>query len=166
MVSPRYCVSLSSLMASKVINFVAASIVIIQVYVVTIDFVIVSLMILTILRLSAHSFPQQLSTICVAMDVMMSSMSYRLKRLTMLSTAFRWAKIPMGYSCVPLLMSCTLFSMVLSCIHWSLSKRSKRSVIGIAGQDGTSVQQDLLSSHPIKFPPHQFLSWHHQFEHG
>jgi hypothetical protein len=128
------------MMASKAINFVAASMVIIQVYVVTIDRVIVSLMILTILRLGAHSFPQQPPTICVA--------------------------IPMEYSCVPLLMSCTLFSMVLSCIHWSHSKRSKRPDIGIAGQDGTSVQQDLLSSHPIKFPPHQFLSWHHQFEHG
>ena len=114
---------LSSTTGNKEINFVAVSMVIIQVYVVTTDRVIVFLMTLTILMLSVHSFQLQLSTVCVAMDLMTSSMSCQFTELTMLSIAFRWAKIPTGYSCVPLLMLCTLFSMVLSCIHWSHSRK-------------------------------------------
>ena len=66
---------LSSMTASKAINFVAVSMFIIQVYVVTIDRVIVLLLILTILRLIAYPFPPQLSMIYVTMDVATSPMS-------------------------------------------------------------------------------------------
>ena len=51
----------------------------------------------------------QLSMMHIAMDVIMRLfmrvfMSYQFIKLTNFSTAFRWAKIPTGYSCMPLLM--------------------------------------------------------------
>ena len=115
---------LSSMMASKVINFVAESMAITAVHCVTTVHVIVCMKILILLKFCAHSYQLIQSTMYLDLVHKRIVVSFQSINVTMRSTAFRWGRIPTASSCVLSLMLCIPFSMASSCTFLIASREA------------------------------------------